>query len=101
MASTFSQAPVSRKVSADLGFLIRLNYCRESGIEMLCLPPHMTHVLQPFDRTVFTPIKTYCHQHATDFMHNNPNSAITKFSFGKFSPQLGKRHNSWKRYQRF
>jgi hypothetical protein len=32
---------------------------------------------------VFKPIKTYYHQEATNFMHNNPNSAITKFSFGK------------------
>jgi hypothetical protein len=32
---------------------------------------------------VFKPIKTYYHQAATNFMHNNPNAAITKFHFGK------------------
>jgi hypothetical protein len=32
---------------------------------------------------VFKPIKTYYHQAATNFMHNHPNVAITKFNFGK------------------
>jgi hypothetical protein len=32
---------------------------------------------------VFKPIKTYYHQAATNFMHNHPNAAITKFNFGK------------------
>jgi hypothetical protein len=58
-----------------------LDYCRDNGIEMLCLPPHTTHVLQPLDRTVFKPIKTYYHQAATNFMHNHPKAAITKFNF--------------------
>jgi hypothetical protein len=50
---------------------------------MLCLPPHTTHVLHPLRKTEFKLIKTYYHQQATDFMHNNSNSAITKFNFGK------------------
>jgi hypothetical protein len=60
-----------------------LDYCRDNGIEMLCLPPHTIHVLQPLDRTVFNPIKTYYHQAATNFMHNHPNAAIAKFHFEK------------------
>jgi hypothetical protein len=38
--------------------LMSLNYRRESSIVILCLPPHTTHVLQPFDRLVFKPIYT-------------------------------------------
>jgi hypothetical protein len=34
------------------------NYRRKNGIKMLCLPPDITHILQPLNRTVFKPIKT-------------------------------------------
>jgi hypothetical protein len=50
---------------------------------MLFLHPHTTNVLQPFDITVFDPIGINCHQKATDFTYDNPNSAIRKFIFGK------------------
>jgi hypothetical protein len=60
-----------------------LYYCRDNDTEMLCVPSHTTHVLQPLDRTVFNPIKTYYHQAATNFMYNHPNAANIKFNFGK------------------
>jgi hypothetical protein len=66
-----------------------LDYCRDNDIEMLCLPPHTIHVLQPLDGTVFKPIKAYCHQAATNFMHNHLNAAITKFHFEELFPKLG------------
>jgi hypothetical protein len=68
---------------ASHSFLKCLDYFRDNGIEMLCLPPHTTHVLQPLDRTVFKPIKTCYHQAEKNFLHNNPNAVITKFQFGK------------------
>ncbi|CAM4608595.1 unnamed protein product [Leuciscus chuanchicus] len=33
-------------------------YCRENTIEILCLPAHTTHILQPLDIAVFNPLKT-------------------------------------------
>lgn len=60
-----------------------LDFCRENEIEMLCLPPHTTHALQPLDRTVFKPVKTFYHQEATHFIHNNPSTSLKKFHFGK------------------
>ena len=50
---------------------------------MICLPPHATHILQPLDRTVFKPLKSFYHKEATNFMHNHPSSSITKLHFGK------------------
>jgi hypothetical protein len=38
------------------------NYCKESDIKILFLPPHTTHVLRPLPRTVPKPFKTNCHQ---------------------------------------
>ncbi|KAJ8340702.1 hypothetical protein SKAU_G00353350 [Synaphobranchus kaupii] len=32
--------------------------CRDNKIEILCLPAHTTHVLQPLDIAVFNPLKT-------------------------------------------
>jgi hypothetical protein len=72
-------------------WLTSLNCCRQTGTETLFLHPHTTHVLPPFERTLFKPIKIYHHQKATKFMYENPNIAIGKFSFRKFSPQLGKK----------
>lgn len=41
-----------------------LNYARENGILILTIPPHTSHKLQPLDRTVFGPLKTYYSQAA-------------------------------------
>lgn len=60
-----------------------LEYCMEHEIELICLPPHTTHVLQPLDRTVFKPLKTYYHHETNSFVHTNPTASITKFVFGR------------------
>jgi hypothetical protein len=58
-----------------------LHYCRQHHIEMLCLPPHTTHALQPLDRTVYKPLNSYYHQEATAYMHNHPQASINKSNF--------------------
>ena len=60
-----------------------LDYCRENEIEMISLPPHTTHALQPLDRAVFKPLKSFYHKQATNFIQSSPNSSISKFNFGK------------------
>jgi hypothetical protein len=59
-------------------FLEALHYCRQQHIEMLCLPPHMTHALQPLDRTVYIPLNSYYHHEATAHKHNHPQASINK-----------------------
>jgi len=51
--------------------------CWKSSLEMFFLPPHRKHALQPFDRTLFKPIKTHYHQETTNLMVNNSDAAIT------------------------
>lgn len=58
-----------------------LEFCQQNEIEMLCLPPHATHVLQPLDRTVFKSLKANYHKEATAWMHRHPGSSISKFQF--------------------
>lgn len=36
-----------------------LDFCKENNIEVLTLPPHTSHRMQPLDRGVFGPLKTY------------------------------------------
>lgn len=73
-----------------------LQICKENGISLVTLPPHTSHRLQPLDRTVFKPFKTYYNVAADDFMHANPGVPINIYhipglvgkSFGKsFTPE--------------
>ncbi|KAJ8881853.1 hypothetical protein PR048_018339 [Dryococelus australis] len=61
--------------------LSALLYCQTNDIEMLCLPPHTTHVLQPLDRCVFKALRSNYHRDATSFVHRHPGSNITKIQF--------------------
>ena len=36
-----------------------IELARKENVTMLCLPPHTTHKIQPFDRTLFKPLQTY------------------------------------------
>ncbi|XP_069685882.1 uncharacterized protein [Periplaneta americana] len=56
--------------------------CEKYGIEVLLLPPHTTHALQPLDVCIFKPLKSYYNSHGTSWQHSNPNRAISKLSFG-------------------
>ena len=60
-----------------------VEFCKENDIELLCLPPHTTHALQPLDRAVFKPMKTFYHEAANSHIVNQPDATINKFVFGK------------------
>jgi hypothetical protein len=54
-----------------------IEFCREHGIELLTLPPHTTHRLQPLDRTYFKPLKAAFNSEADTWMVSNPGRRIT------------------------
>ncbi|CAK1586780.1 unnamed protein product [Parnassius mnemosyne] len=54
-----------------------LNYAKDNGIVLLTIPPHTSHKLQPLDRTVFGPLKTFYSQAASNFMLRHPGRTIT------------------------
>ncbi|KAB0793383.1 hypothetical protein PPYR_13003 [Photinus pyralis] len=54
-----------------------INFARSNGLVLLTLPPHTSHKLQPLDRTVFEPLKTYYNSVASDWMTNNPGKNLT------------------------
>ncbi len=54
-----------------------IDYARESGIEILSLPPHTSHKLQPLDRTFFKPLKVAFNTACTSWMRLHPARRIT------------------------
>lgn len=54
-----------------------INLAKENGIVLLTMPPHTSHKLQPLDRTVFGPYKTYYGEACNDWMVNHPGKTIS------------------------
>lgn len=51
-----------------------VNKAKEVGLEILTLPPHCSHKMQPLDRTVFGPFKQFYNKSMNDWM-NSPGNA--------------------------
>lgn len=64
-----------------------LDYCHAEKIKLLCLLAHSTHLLQPLDVAVFSPLQTYYSQFVD---HNSQNGAgiIDKVLFLKGYAQI-------------
>jgi DNA-directed RNA polymerase subunit RPC12/RpoP len=50
-------------------------------VEILCLPPHTTHYLQPLDRTVFGPLMKAYNRACTEYMASDPRHVVSKASW--------------------
>jgi hypothetical protein len=58
------------------------------NIHLICLPSHSTHVLQPLDVGIFSPLRQFYGQEVEDFTRaNSPYSSIGK---GDFYPMLSR-----------
>ena len=51
-----------------------IELARKSGIVMLTLSPHTSHKLQPLDRSVYGPMKTYYNRAMDNWMREHPGS---------------------------
>ena len=54
-----------------------IDLSKENGITLLTLPPHCSHKLQPLDRSVYAPFKTFYNQAANAFIISHPGRTIT------------------------
>ncbi|KAK6178837.1 hypothetical protein SNE40_011332 [Patella caerulea] len=52
--------------------LTAIGYCRDNGIELITLPPHSTHKMQPLDRSYFKSFKSPYNSAADEWMLENP-----------------------------
>jgi hypothetical protein len=55
-------------------------YCKDNKIITLCMPPHLSHLLQPLDVGCFSPLKKAYGRQAEDLIRNHINH-ITKIEF--------------------
>jgi hypothetical protein len=53
----------------------------QEQIEILCLPPHTTHLLQPLDRSVFGPFNAAYNAACSEFLSQSPYHIVNKFTF--------------------
>lgn len=68
-----------------------LEYAKQNGIHVICLPPHCTHRLQPLDVSFFSPLKTYFNQEISKWLRGHPGRVITQFQIaGLFKEAYGK-----------
>ena len=56
---------------------------RENSVEILCLPPHTIHVLQPLDKIVFGPLKKAWSSAITTLGYANKNFILSKTYFAR------------------
>lgn len=59
-----------------------LDFATENKIILLCLPSHITHYLQPLDRSFFKPLKTYWQGAVTYWITSHPGRRLTRYQFG-------------------
>ncbi|MCP3927780.1 MAG: hypothetical protein GY705_01620 [Bacteroidetes bacterium] len=52
-----------------------INFCRDNHIIMLSFPPHCSHELQPLDKTVYGPFKTFFNEAADRWLRKPLNEA--------------------------
>lgn len=68
-----------------------VEFCRNSGIIILTLPPHTSHKLQPLDRTVFGPLKTYFNRAMDEWMRSHPGRCVTIYEVGQIASKAFER----------
>ena len=59
-----------------------IDLARDNHVEILCLPPHTTHRLQPLDVSFMKPLSTYFDQEVNKWLKNNPGRVVTQFQLG-------------------
>jgi len=83
------QASTNRKVLLILDghgshkCLAAVEYARDNGVEILCLPPHATHRIQPLDVTFFGPLKTAYNAECDKYMINHVGKRITMYEIAE------------------
>lgn len=54
-----------------------IEFTRENGVHLLCLPAHTTHILQPLDVGVFRSFKAHFSKACRAYLMKNPGQVIT------------------------
>ena len=60
-----------------------IEYAHLHHIEIMCLPDHSSHLLQPLDVGVFKSLKTYFNEACRKFLQSNPGRVITIYDISQ------------------
>ena len=66
------------------------NLAKDNDVILLTLSPHCSHKLQPLDRSVYGPFKTFHNQAANGFIVTHPGKPITSYDVAELVGQAGK-----------
>ena len=64
-------------------FTCRHTFCAENGIFLYCLPPHLSHLLQPLDVGFFRSLKSAWGKECNTFKAETFGSTVTKHTFSE------------------
>ena len=60
-----------------------LLYAAEHGVEIVSLPPHTSHYLEPLDKVHFKPLKEHYKEAVRIHLRNKSGSGIGRVDFSK------------------
>ena len=66
------------------------NIIREAaanGVILFCLPPNITHIVQPLDVSLFHSLKSHWHNACEQYMSSYPGRTVTIYNFSKIFSQ--------------
>ena len=60
-----------------------IDKAKANGVVLLTFPPHTSHKLQPLDRTVYGPLKTYFNVAMNDYQLSHPGKTVTIYEIAE------------------
>ena len=60
-----------------------INKARDSGIVIICLPPHCSHRMQPLDVSFMKPLSSYYNVEIEKWLRNHPGRTVTDFQIAQ------------------
>ncbi|XP_071848782.1 uncharacterized protein [Apostichopus japonicus] len=64
-----------------------IEIAKSHNIILFVLPPHTSHVLQPLDKGIFSPLKSHYNSECESYMRENPGEKITRYNMTKLVSQ--------------
>lgn len=58
-----------------------LEYASENDVEIVSLPPHTSHYLQPLDKVHYKPLKDHYKESVRIYLRNNPGGGLSRHDF--------------------
>ena len=56
-----------------------IDYARDNGVSLLCLPPHCSHRIQPLDVSFMKPLSLHYSDEVRKWLRSNPGKVVTLF----------------------